>query len=30
MYEYPIEEEIQKEVDTLMTNWEELNELADK
>lgn len=30
MYEYQIEEEVQKEVDSLMLNWEELIEFADK
>ena len=30
MYEYVIEEEVQKEVDTLMLNWQELIEFADK
>lgn len=30
MYNYEIDEDIQKEVDTLMTNWEELLEFADK
>lgn len=30
MYDYPIEEEQQKDVDNLMVNWEELIEYADK
>jgi dynein heavy chain len=30
MYEFVIDEETQKEVETLMTNWEELLEFADK
>jgi hypothetical protein len=30
MHEYSIDEETQKEVDALMTNWEDLLEFADK
>lgn len=30
MYNYGVEEEIEKEVDTLMTNWEDLLEFADR
>ena len=30
MYEYPIDEDIQKEVDSLMVNWEGLIEFADE
>jgi hypothetical protein len=30
MYEYDIEEEIRKEVDGLMSQWEQLLEYADK
>jgi len=30
MYEYQIEEDVQKDVDSLMLNWEELIEFADK
>ena len=30
MYDYPIEEEQQKDVDNLMVNWEDLIEYADK
>ena len=30
MYNYTVEEETQKEVETLMTNWEDLIDFADK